>query len=71
MSAVARLPSLYMPPKRPVMSPSIAKKTRKSLTFKVKLDVIHKHERRETNSIASHHGLTPSTLYHFQFRRLY
>ncbi|MPC66027.1 hypothetical protein E2C01_060169 [Portunus trituberculatus] len=56
-----------MPPKRPAMSSSVAKKTRKSLTLKVKLDIIHRHERGEkTNSIASHHGLTPSTVYHFK-----
>ncbi|MPD00181.1 hypothetical protein E2C01_095637 [Portunus trituberculatus] len=46
-SAAACLPSLYMPPKRPAMSPSIAKKTRKSHTLEVKLDIIHRHERRE------------------------
>ncbi|MPC82036.1 hypothetical protein E2C01_076679 [Portunus trituberculatus] len=34
-----------MPPKRSAVSPSIAKKTRKSLTLKVKLDIIHRHER--------------------------
>ncbi|MPC36290.1 CENPB DNA-binding domain-containing protein 1 [Portunus trituberculatus] len=56
-----------MPPKRPaigpVMSPSVAKKTRKSLTLKVKLDFIHRHERnKKTNIIARHHGLTPSTV---------
>ncbi|MPC73498.1 Dolichyl-diphosphooligosaccharide--protein glycosyltransferase subunit [Portunus trituberculatus] len=42
---------------------SIAKKTRKSLTLEVKLDIIYRHERGEkTNSIAHHHGLTPSTV---------
>ncbi|MPC16048.1 hypothetical protein E2C01_008859 [Portunus trituberculatus] len=56
-----------MPPKCPAtssaMSPSIAKNTRKSLTPEVKLDIIHKHERGEkTNSVACHHGLTPSTV---------
>ncbi|MPC90292.1 CENPB DNA-binding domain-containing protein 1 [Portunus trituberculatus] len=56
-----------MPPKwpttSPAMLPSIAKKTRKSLTHKVKLDIIHRHERGEkTNSIAHHHGLTPSSV---------
>ncbi|MPC78630.1 CENPB DNA-binding domain-containing protein 1 [Portunus trituberculatus] len=56
-----------MPPKRPTtssaMSPSVAKKKRKSLTLKVKLDIIHRHERGEkTNSIACYHGLTPSTV---------
>ncbi|MPC80782.1 hypothetical protein E2C01_075375 [Portunus trituberculatus] len=39
-----------MPPKRPAtspaMSPSTAKKKRKSLTLKVKLDIIHRHEER-------------------------
>ncbi|MPC70321.1 CENPB DNA-binding domain-containing protein 1 [Portunus trituberculatus] len=55
-----------MPPKRPATShtmlPSIAK-TRKSLTLEVKLDIIYRHERGEkTNSIARHHGLTPSTV---------
>ncbi|MPC30311.1 CENPB DNA-binding domain-containing protein 1 [Portunus trituberculatus] len=53
-----------MPPKRPATSPtmsfSIAKKNRKSLTLKVKLDIIHRHEK--TSSIARHHGLTPSTV---------
>ncbi|MPC41213.1 hypothetical protein E2C01_034800 [Portunus trituberculatus] len=45
------------------MSPSIAKKTRKSLILKVKLDIIHSYERDEiTNSIARHHVLTPSTV---------
>ncbi|MPC69120.1 CENPB DNA-binding domain-containing protein 1 [Portunus trituberculatus] len=56
-----------MPPKHPAtspaMSPSVAKKTRKSLTLEVKLDIIHRHERGEkTNSIARYHGLTPSTV---------
>ncbi|MPC89039.1 CENPB DNA-binding domain-containing protein 1 [Portunus trituberculatus] len=52
-----------MPPKRPAMSPSVGKKTRKSLTLEVKLDIIHRQERGEkTNSIARHHGLTPSTV---------
>ncbi|MPC15064.1 CENPB DNA-binding domain-containing protein 1 [Portunus trituberculatus] len=56
-----------MPPKRPAtstaMSPSIAKKTSKSLTLEVKLDIIYRHERGEkTNSIARNHGLTPSTV---------
>ncbi|MPC31483.1 hypothetical protein E2C01_024773 [Portunus trituberculatus] len=38
------------------MSPSVAKKTRKSLTLEVKLDIIHRHEKGEkTNSIARHH----------------
>ncbi|MPC65254.1 hypothetical protein E2C01_059386 [Portunus trituberculatus] len=66
-SAATRLPSLNMPPKCPAtrlaMSPSIAKKTRKSLTHEVKLDIIDGHVRGEkTNSIARHHGLTPSTV---------
>ncbi|MPC93059.1 CENPB DNA-binding domain-containing protein 1 [Portunus trituberculatus] len=56
-----------MPPKcpatSPAMSPSIVKKTRKSLTLEVKLDIVHRHEREEkTNSIARHHGLTLSTV---------
>ncbi|MPC59471.1 hypothetical protein E2C01_053490 [Portunus trituberculatus] len=43
------------------MSPNVAKTTRKSLTLEVKLDIIHRHKRGEkTNSIARHHGLTPS-----------
>ncbi|MPC88658.1 Sodium-coupled neutral amino acid transporter 9 [Portunus trituberculatus] len=71
-SVAAHLPSLYMPPKRPAMSPSIAKKTGKCLTLEVKLDIIHRHERGEkTNSIASYHGLTPSTVYHFQVSKFY
>ncbi|MPC72149.1 hypothetical protein E2C01_066443 [Portunus trituberculatus] len=65
-----------MPPKHPAtspaMSPSIAKKTRKSLTLEVKLDIIHRNKRgKKTNSIACHYGLTPSTVYHFQVSRLY
>ncbi|MPC68367.1 CENPB DNA-binding domain-containing protein 1 [Portunus trituberculatus] len=58
-----------MPPKRsatsPAMSPSVAKKKRKSLTLEVKLDIIHRHEKGEKtiNSIACHHGLTPSTVF--------
>ncbi|MPC78055.1 CENPB DNA-binding domain-containing protein 1 [Portunus trituberculatus] len=56
-----------MPPKlpatSPAMSPSVTKKTRKSLTLEVKPDIIHRHERgKKTNSIARHHGLTPSTV---------
>ncbi|MPC51249.1 CENPB DNA-binding domain-containing protein 1 [Portunus trituberculatus] len=56
-----------MPPKcpatTPAMSPSVARKKRKSLTLKVKVDIIDRHERGEkTNSIACHHGLTPSTV---------
>ncbi|MPC25673.1 hypothetical protein E2C01_018797 [Portunus trituberculatus] len=56
-----------MPPKCPAISPamlpSVAKKTRKSLTLKVKLDTIQRHKRGEkANSIARHHGLTPSTV---------
>ncbi|MPC20920.1 hypothetical protein E2C01_013883 [Portunus trituberculatus] len=42
----ARLPLLNMPPKRPATSPtmlpSFAKKTRKSLTLEVKLDITHR-----------------------------
>ncbi|MPC57991.1 hypothetical protein E2C01_051983 [Portunus trituberculatus] len=61
-SAAARLPFLNMPPKHPAMLHSITKKKRKSLTLEVKLDIIHRHEKGEkTNSIARHHGLTPST----------
>ncbi|MPC26959.1 hypothetical protein E2C01_020110 [Portunus trituberculatus] len=37
--------TLNMPPKCPAMSFNIAKKTRKSLTLEVKLDIIHRHER--------------------------
>ncbi|MPC60009.1 hypothetical protein E2C01_054044 [Portunus trituberculatus] len=56
-----------MPPKHPAMSPSIAKKTRKSFTLEVKLDIIHRRERGEkTNSMASHHGLTPFIVYLFK-----
>ncbi|MPC20917.1 CENPB DNA-binding domain-containing protein 1 [Portunus trituberculatus] len=52
-----------MPPKRPAMSLSVAKKTMKSLTLEVKLDIIHRYERgKKTNSIARHHGLIPSTV---------
>ncbi|MPC70518.1 hypothetical protein E2C01_064768 [Portunus trituberculatus] len=42
---------LNLPPKRPATSPamslSIAKKTRKSLTLKFKLDIIQRHDKRE------------------------
>ncbi|MPC95166.1 CENPB DNA-binding domain-containing protein 1 [Portunus trituberculatus] len=56
-----------MPPKHPAtspaMSPSVAKMIRKSLTHKVKLDIIHRHKRgKKTNSIAYHHGLIPATV---------
>ena len=52
-----------MPPKRPAKSPSVPKKTRKSLTLEANLDIIHRHERGEkTNSIARHHGLAPLTV---------
>ncbi|MPC45295.1 hypothetical protein E2C01_038990 [Portunus trituberculatus] len=56
-----------MPPKHPTtspaMSPSVAKKTRKSLTHEVNLDIIHRHKRGEkTNTIAHHHGLTLSSV---------
>ncbi|MPC61560.1 hypothetical protein E2C01_055633 [Portunus trituberculatus] len=52
-----------MPPQHPAMSPSVAKKTRKSLTLEVKLDIINGHKRGEkTNNIARHHGLTSSTV---------
>ncbi|MPC90145.1 hypothetical protein E2C01_085117 [Portunus trituberculatus] len=43
--------TLNMPPKcpttSPTMLPSVAKKKRKSLTLEVKLDITHRHERRE------------------------
>ncbi|MPC22877.1 hypothetical protein E2C01_015905 [Portunus trituberculatus] len=53
-----------MPPKPPTTSPAIvAKKTRKSLTLKVKLDITYSQTRgKKTNSIAHHHGLTPSSV---------
>ncbi|MPD06606.1 hypothetical protein E2C01_102427 [Portunus trituberculatus] len=74
-SATARLPSLNLPPKRPAMWPSVAKKTRKSLTLKVKLDnIIHRHKKRENYSIASiarHHLAYIYCLYYFQVSRLY
>ncbi|MPC59106.1 hypothetical protein E2C01_053123 [Portunus trituberculatus] len=41
----SRLPSLNLPPKCPVMWPSVPKTTRKSLTLKMKLDIIHRHKR--------------------------
>ncbi|MPC70266.1 hypothetical protein E2C01_064508 [Portunus trituberculatus] len=45
--APARHLTLNMPPKRPAtspaMSPSVAKKKKKSLTLEVKLDIIHRH----------------------------
>ncbi|MPC09256.1 hypothetical protein E2C01_001859 [Portunus trituberculatus] len=50
-----------MPATSPAMSPSIAKKTRKSLTLKVKLDIIHRHEKsfEQKNSLlcCNHHLL--------------
>ncbi|MPC09784.1 hypothetical protein E2C01_002402 [Portunus trituberculatus] len=50
---------------------NVAKKTRKSLILEVKLDIIHRHERAEkTNSIASHHGLTPFSSQQTLLRRL-
>ncbi|MPC36714.1 hypothetical protein E2C01_030182 [Portunus trituberculatus] len=36
------------PATSPAMLPSIAKKTRKSLTLEVKLDIIHSHEGQQT-----------------------
>ncbi|MPC68398.1 hypothetical protein E2C01_062598 [Portunus trituberculatus] len=42
--APARHLVLNNPPKRPAMSPSIAKKKWKSLTLEVKLDIINRHE---------------------------
>ncbi|MPD04629.1 hypothetical protein E2C01_100327 [Portunus trituberculatus] len=52
------------------MWPSVAKKTRKSLTLEVKLDIIHRRERREnycnTQCLASIY-----CLYFFQISRLY
>ncbi|MPC87938.1 CENPB DNA-binding domain-containing protein 1 [Portunus trituberculatus] len=51
------------PATNPSMLPSITKKTRKSLTREVKVDIIHRYERgKKTNSIDRHHGLTPSTV---------
>ncbi|MPC31417.1 hypothetical protein E2C01_024706 [Portunus trituberculatus] len=48
------------------MSPSVAK-TRKSVTLKVKLDIIHRHERGEkTNCIARHHLDSIYCRYYFQ-----
>ncbi|MPC34965.1 hypothetical protein E2C01_028370 [Portunus trituberculatus] len=51
------------PATSPAMSPSVAKKKRKTLPHEVKLDIIHRHDRgKKTNSIARYHGLTPSTV---------
>ncbi|MPC55604.1 hypothetical protein E2C01_049546 [Portunus trituberculatus] len=67
-----------MPPKHPAsspaMSPTIAKKTMKSLTLEVKLDIIHRHERGEKTN--KQHCLPPwldsiYCLYYFQVGRLY
>ncbi|MPC33497.1 hypothetical protein E2C01_026849 [Portunus trituberculatus] len=53
------------------MLSSVAKKTRKSLTLDVKLDIIHRHERGEkTNSIARHHLDSIYCLYYFQVSKL-
>ncbi|MPC58933.1 Non-structural protein NS1 [Portunus trituberculatus] len=60
-SAAAHIPSLNLPPKRPAMSPSVAKKTRKSLTLEVKLDIIHKHKARKLIALLAT-ILTPSTV---------
>ncbi|MPC97693.1 hypothetical protein E2C01_093019 [Portunus trituberculatus] len=70
-SATARLPSLNLPPKRPAMWSSIPKKTRKSLNLKVKVDIIHRHERRENYSIAGHHLDSIYCVYYFSVSRLY
>ncbi|MPC32337.1 hypothetical protein E2C01_025647 [Portunus trituberculatus] len=47
-----------MPPKRPAtspaMSPSIAKKTRKSLTLEEKLNIIHRYESIHVSSFKLH-----------------
>ncbi|MPC14181.1 hypothetical protein E2C01_006938 [Portunus trituberculatus] len=60
-----------MPPKCPAMLPSFAKKTRKSLTLEVKLDIIHRHERGgKTNSIAHHHFDSIYCLYYFLVHNL-
>ncbi|MPC96004.1 hypothetical protein E2C01_091238 [Portunus trituberculatus] len=57
--------TLNMPPKHPAtnpaMSPSVAKKTRKSLTLEVKLDIIHRHEARKLIALLAT-ILTPSTV---------
>ncbi|MPC49124.1 CENPB DNA-binding domain-containing protein 1 [Portunus trituberculatus] len=51
------------PATSPIISPNVAKKTWKSVTLEVKLDIIHRHERGEkTNSIVRYHGLTPATV---------
>ncbi|MPC18009.1 hypothetical protein E2C01_010881 [Portunus trituberculatus] len=54
-----------MPPKCPAtssaMSPSVAKKTRKSLTHEVKLDIIQRHEARKLIALLTT-ILTPSTV---------
>ncbi|MPC64025.1 hypothetical protein E2C01_058135 [Portunus trituberculatus] len=60
-SAAVRLPSLNLPPKRPAIPPSVAKKTRKSLTLQVKLDIIHRHEARKPIALLAT-ILTPSTV---------
>ncbi|MPC84173.1 hypothetical protein E2C01_078901 [Portunus trituberculatus] len=44
------------------MSPSIAKKTKKSLTLEVKLDIIHRHKRGEKTNRLLATILTRSTV---------
>ncbi|MPC10398.1 hypothetical protein E2C01_003031 [Portunus trituberculatus] len=59
--------------KRPAMLPSVAKKTRKSLTLEVKLHIIHRHERteqlhkivREDTNIACQLTLPPALVLQF------
>ncbi|MPC98895.1 hypothetical protein E2C01_094281 [Portunus trituberculatus] len=62
---------LNLPPKRSAMWPSVSKKTRKSLTLEVKLDIIHRHERQENYSNAHHHLASIYCPYYFQVSRLY
>ncbi|MPC26616.1 hypothetical protein E2C01_019761 [Portunus trituberculatus] len=61
-SAAARLHSLNLPPKRPAMWPRVPKKTRKSLTLEVKLNIIHRHERGDKTIALLTTILTPSTV---------
>ncbi|MPC48393.1 hypothetical protein E2C01_042165 [Portunus trituberculatus] len=61
-SAAAHLPSLNLPPKCPAMWPSVPKKTRKSFTLEVKLDIIHRHERSEKTIALLATILTPSAV---------
>ncbi|MPC29178.1 hypothetical protein E2C01_022399 [Portunus trituberculatus] len=67
-------PALLMDNTRTTHSPfkTITAPTRKSLTFEVKLDIIHRHEKgKKTNSIARHHLDSIYCLYYFQVSRLY